>query len=177
LKKVLRGNKDPYSIKRYAEEVKADMALPKEVNMVAKQSFKKPTRESIARLQLELVAEFLMGEEAMLDESETERAPDTNLGKTKASRVAGTDHAEDENTTCRLFTKPYYFKSDSTTSHPKLTTSTLYQIPISSNPGHHLHLQMNMIYHYPPEIPSSLPPNIRSPQITQIRKKIKRNWL
>ncbi|EKD18782.1 vacuolar import and degradation protein [Drepanopeziza brunnea f. sp. 'multigermtubi' MB_m1] len=59
LKKVLRGSKDPYSIKRYAEEVKADnfkygsdknviVALPNEVNMVAKQSFKKPTRESIA---------------------------------------------------------------------------------------------------------------------------------
>ena len=59
MKKVLRGNKDPYSIKRYSEEVKADnfkygsdknviVALPNEVNMVAKQSFKKPTRESIA---------------------------------------------------------------------------------------------------------------------------------
>ncbi|KAE8448276.1 hypothetical protein EG329_009707 [Mollisiaceae sp. DMI_Dod_QoI] len=59
LKKVLKGNKDPYTIKRYAEEVKADnfkygsdknviVALPNEVNMVAKQSFKKPTRESIA---------------------------------------------------------------------------------------------------------------------------------
>jgi hypothetical protein len=59
LKKVLKGSKDPYSIKRYAEEVKADnfkygsdknviVALPNEVNMVAKQSFKKPTRESIA---------------------------------------------------------------------------------------------------------------------------------
>ncbi|EHL02118.1 putative Vacuolar import and degradation protein 27 [Glarea lozoyensis 74030] len=58
MKKVLRGSKDPYSIKRYAEEVKADnfkygsdknviVALPNEVNMVAKQSFKKPTRESI----------------------------------------------------------------------------------------------------------------------------------
>jgi hypothetical protein len=59
LKKVLAGRKDPYSIKRYAEEVKADnfkygsdknviVALPNEVNMVAKGSFKKPTRESIA---------------------------------------------------------------------------------------------------------------------------------
>lgn len=59
LKKVLSGRKDPYTIKRYAEEVKADnfkygsdknviVALPNEVNMVAKQSFKKPTRESIA---------------------------------------------------------------------------------------------------------------------------------
>ena len=53
------GRKDPYTIKRYEEEVKADdfkygsdknviVALPNEVNMVAKQSFKKPTRESIA---------------------------------------------------------------------------------------------------------------------------------
>jgi hypothetical protein len=57
--KVLAGRKDPYTIKRYAEEVKADnfkygsdknviVALPNEVNMVAKQSFKRPTRESIA---------------------------------------------------------------------------------------------------------------------------------
>ncbi|TVY24695.1 Vacuolar import and degradation protein [Lachnellula hyalina] len=59
LKKVLRGNKDPYTVKRYSEEVKADnfkygsdknviVALPNEVNMVAKQTFKRPTRESIA---------------------------------------------------------------------------------------------------------------------------------
>jgi hypothetical protein len=59
MKKVLAGRKDPYSIKRYAEEVKADnfkygsdknviVALPNEVNMVAKGSFRKPTRESIA---------------------------------------------------------------------------------------------------------------------------------
>ncbi|KAK2744011.1 hypothetical protein FQN57_004464 [Myotisia sp. PD_48] len=59
LKKVLSGRKDPYTIKRYAEEVKADnfkfgsdknviVALPNEVNMIAKHSFKKPTRESIA---------------------------------------------------------------------------------------------------------------------------------
>lgn len=59
MKKVLAGRKDPYTIKRYEEEVKADdfkygsdknviVALPNEVNMVAKQSFKKPTRESIA---------------------------------------------------------------------------------------------------------------------------------
>lgn len=59
MKKVLQGRKDPYTIKRYAEEVKADnfkfgsdknviVALPNEVNMVAKQSFRKPTRESIA---------------------------------------------------------------------------------------------------------------------------------
>ncbi|KAL8761676.1 MAG: hypothetical protein Q9184_002211 [Pyrenodesmia sp. 2 TL-2023] len=58
MKKVLAGRKDPYTIKRYEEEVKADdfkygsdknviVALPNEVNMVAKQSFKKPTRESI----------------------------------------------------------------------------------------------------------------------------------
>lgn len=59
MKKVLLGRKDPYDIKRYAEEVKADdfkygsdknviVALPNEVDMVAKRSFKKPTRESIA---------------------------------------------------------------------------------------------------------------------------------
>ena len=58
MKKVLAGRKDPYTIKRYAEEVKADdfkygtdrnviVALPNEVNMVAKKSFRKPTRESI----------------------------------------------------------------------------------------------------------------------------------
>lgn len=59
MRKVIAGRKDPYTIKRYAEEVKADnfqfgsdrnviVALPNEVNMVEKQSFKKPTRESIA---------------------------------------------------------------------------------------------------------------------------------
>lgn len=57
-KRVLRGMKAPYRIKRYDDDVKADdfkfgtdknviVALPNEVNMVAKQSFKKPTRESI----------------------------------------------------------------------------------------------------------------------------------
>jgi hypothetical protein len=59
LKKVLAGRKDPYSIKRYAEQVQADnfrygsdknviVALPNEVSMIAKGEFKKPTRESIA---------------------------------------------------------------------------------------------------------------------------------
>ena len=59
MKKLLKNRKDPYTIKRYEEEVMADdfkygsdknviVALPNEVNMVAKQSFKKPTRESIA---------------------------------------------------------------------------------------------------------------------------------
>ncbi|RPB21451.1 vacuolar import and degradation protein 27 [Terfezia boudieri ATCC MYA-4762] len=59
LKKILRGSQNPYTIKRYNEEVKADnfrfgsdksviVALPNEVNMVAKQTFKKPTRESIS---------------------------------------------------------------------------------------------------------------------------------
>ncbi|KEY65386.1 hypothetical protein S7711_04283 [Stachybotrys chartarum IBT 7711] len=58
LKRVLRGTKAPYKIKRYEDDVKADdfkfgsdknviVALPNEVNMVAKQSFRKPTRESI----------------------------------------------------------------------------------------------------------------------------------
>ncbi|KAF2743921.1 vacuolar import and degradation protein [Sporormia fimetaria CBS 119925] len=59
MKKVLAGRKDPYSIKRYAEEVKADnfkfgsdknliVALPNEVDMVAKRALQRPTRESIA---------------------------------------------------------------------------------------------------------------------------------
>ena len=59
LQKLLAGREDSYIIKRYAEEVKADnfkygsdsnviVALPNEVNMVAKKTFRKPTRESIA---------------------------------------------------------------------------------------------------------------------------------
>jgi hypothetical protein len=59
LKKVLRGAKAPYTIKRYTDEVKADdfkfgsdqnviVALPNEVNMVGKKQLKRPTRESIA---------------------------------------------------------------------------------------------------------------------------------
>ncbi|KAI9045540.1 uncharacterized protein KD926_007956 [Aspergillus affinis] len=59
LKKVTTGRKDPYTIKRYSEEVMADnfrfgsdknviVALPNEVNMVAKKSLQRPTRESIA---------------------------------------------------------------------------------------------------------------------------------
>jgi hypothetical protein len=59
MKKVIAGRKDPYTIKRYEENVMADnfrfnsdknviVALPNEVNMVAKRSFQKPTRESIA---------------------------------------------------------------------------------------------------------------------------------
>ncbi|KAA8913605.1 VID27 cytoplasmic protein-domain-containing protein [Sphaerosporella brunnea] len=59
LKRVLDAKKDPYQIKRYAEEVKADnfrfgsdksvvVALPHDVDMVGRQSFKRPTRESIA---------------------------------------------------------------------------------------------------------------------------------
>ncbi|KAJ5884946.1 Vacuolar import/degradation Vid27-related protein [Penicillium taxi] len=59
LKKILAGRKDPYTIKRYSENVMADdfrfgsdknviVALPNEVNMVAKRSFQKATRESIA---------------------------------------------------------------------------------------------------------------------------------
>ncbi|KAK4574022.1 Vacuolar import and degradation protein 27 [Recurvomyces mirabilis] len=58
MKKVLAGRKDPYSIKRYSEEVKADnfrygsdknivVALPNEVNMVARRALQRPTRESI----------------------------------------------------------------------------------------------------------------------------------
>lgn len=59
LKKVIANRKDPYNIKRYAEEVKADnfkfgsdknliVALPNEVDMVAKRALQRPTRESIA---------------------------------------------------------------------------------------------------------------------------------
>jgi hypothetical protein len=59
MKKVLRNSKDAYTIKRYTEEVKADnfkygtdknviVALPNEVQMIGKESFKKATRESIA---------------------------------------------------------------------------------------------------------------------------------
>lgn len=58
LRKVLDGRKDPYSIKRYSEEIKADdfrfgsdknivVALPNEVGMVAKRALRRPTRESI----------------------------------------------------------------------------------------------------------------------------------
>lgn len=58
LKKLLAGRKDPYSIKRYSEEVKADnfrfgsdknivVALPNEVDMVARRALQRPTRESI----------------------------------------------------------------------------------------------------------------------------------
>ncbi|KAI1773110.1 VID27-domain-containing protein [Hypoxylon cercidicola] len=59
LAKVLRGSRAPYIIKRYEDTVKADdfkfgtdqnviVTLPNWVNMVGKQSLKKPTRESIA---------------------------------------------------------------------------------------------------------------------------------
>ncbi|KAI3325501.1 VID27-domain-containing protein [Xylariaceae sp. AK1471] len=59
LKKVLRGAKAPYIIKRYTEDVKADdfkfgsdqnviVALPNEVTMVGKNKLSRPTRESIA---------------------------------------------------------------------------------------------------------------------------------
>ncbi|KAI1295302.1 VID27 cytoplasmic protein [Xylaria venustula] len=59
LKKVVRGAKAPYIIKRYTEDVKADdfkfgsdqnviVALPNEVNMIGKNKMSRPTRESIA---------------------------------------------------------------------------------------------------------------------------------
>ena len=59
LKKILQGRKDPYSIRRYSEQVKADdfrfgtdknliVALPNEVEAVKKSMLKRPTRESIA---------------------------------------------------------------------------------------------------------------------------------
>jgi VID27 C-terminal WD40-like domain len=63
MKKILKGQKDPYSIKRYADEVKADnfrfnsdkgiiVALPNEVDMVMKKALQRPTRESIAAPRL-----------------------------------------------------------------------------------------------------------------------------
>lgn len=59
LRKVVRGAKAPYIIKRYTENVKADdfkfgsdqnviVALPNEVNMIGKNKMSRPTRESIA---------------------------------------------------------------------------------------------------------------------------------
>ncbi|KAI1325566.1 VID27 cytoplasmic protein [Xylariaceae sp. FL0255] len=59
LNKVVRGNKAPYIIKRYTDNVTADdfkfgsdqsviVALPNEVTMVGKEKLKRPTRESIA---------------------------------------------------------------------------------------------------------------------------------
>ncbi|KAK9323522.1 VID27 cytoplasmic protein-domain-containing protein [Lipomyces orientalis] len=59
LKQILRGDKTSYIIKRYSDRVTADnfkfgsdknviVALPDDVGMVSKRSFKKPTRESIA---------------------------------------------------------------------------------------------------------------------------------
>jgi len=63
MKKIPNGQKNPYSIKRYVEEVKADnfrfnsdkgiiVALPNEVDMVTKKALKAPTRESIAGQRL-----------------------------------------------------------------------------------------------------------------------------
>ena len=59
LKKVLANNKDPYYIRRYSDEVISDnfefgsdqnviLAMPNEVDMVKRKTFKRPTRESIA---------------------------------------------------------------------------------------------------------------------------------
>ncbi|KAH0609394.1 uncharacterized protein H6S33_012880 [Morchella sextelata] len=59
IKKIVSGKKTQYTIKRYAEEVKADnfrfgsdknviVALPNAVDMVKKATFKKPSRDSIA---------------------------------------------------------------------------------------------------------------------------------
>ncbi|KAF2857959.1 VID27-domain-containing protein [Piedraia hortae CBS 480.64] len=58
MRKVLANRKDPYHIKRYAEKVMADnfrfgsdkniiVALPNEVDMVARRALQRPTRESI----------------------------------------------------------------------------------------------------------------------------------
>ena len=59
MKEVLAGQRDPYNIKRYEEQVKADdfrygtdknmiVALPNAVGMVKKGELRRPTRESIA---------------------------------------------------------------------------------------------------------------------------------
>ncbi|KAK7202391.1 vacuolar import and degradation protein [Myxozyma melibiosi] len=59
LRQVLRGDKSSYTIKRYSDRVTADnfkfgsdknviVALPDDVGMVSKKTFRKPTRESIA---------------------------------------------------------------------------------------------------------------------------------
>lgn len=59
MKKILKGLKDPYSIKRYDQIVKADnfkfgsdknliVAMPDQVEMLKKSNLKRPTRESIA---------------------------------------------------------------------------------------------------------------------------------
>lgn len=59
MRKIIAGQRDPYHIKRYSDQVIADnfefgsdknviLALPNEVDMVSRKAFKKPTRESIA---------------------------------------------------------------------------------------------------------------------------------
>lgn len=59
LKKILRGDKSPYLIKRYSDNVAADnfkfgsdksviIALDNDVGMVDRRTFRKPTRESLA---------------------------------------------------------------------------------------------------------------------------------
>ena len=59
LKKILKGQKGSYLIKRYAEDIKADefkygtdknviVALPNQVDMIGKKALKRPTRQSIA---------------------------------------------------------------------------------------------------------------------------------
>lgn len=59
MKKILAGNKDPYYIRRYSDEVISDnfefgsdqnviLAMPNDVDMVKRKTFKRPTRESIA---------------------------------------------------------------------------------------------------------------------------------
>jgi hypothetical protein len=64
---VLEKRKDPYSIKRYSEDVKADnfrfgsdkgivVALPNEVDLVRRAQLKRPTRESIAPPRLSSAA-------------------------------------------------------------------------------------------------------------------------
>lgn len=86
LKKVLANQKEPYSIKRYSEEVKADnfrfgsdknliIALPNEVDMVAKRALKRPTRESIAGEGLRTPRRSGVGRTSGLRKSEVVNSP------------------------------------------------------------------------------------------------------
>jgi hypothetical protein len=67
MKKLAKNQKNPYSIKRYVEEVKADnfrfnsdkgiiVALPNEVDLVTKKNLKSVTRESLAAPRLSAAA-------------------------------------------------------------------------------------------------------------------------
>ncbi|OAA65291.1 vid27 family protein [Niveomyces insectorum RCEF 264] len=95
LKKVLRGSKAPYLIKRYRDDVKADdfqygtdrniiMALPHEVNMVDNKSLKRPTRESIAGTNAALAGRRSTGGRA--SGSSSNRVGGPNSGRYKLGK-------------------------------------------------------------------------------------------